>query len=108
MRGGKTNQPSMLMLVSPGSLVPPNHPLRGIKKLADAALKELDATFDAMYSEVGRHSTPPERLLKTLLLRYGGLILFRRAVPLFIGTVVGDMLSEGIWGAVAAWVAMVK
>jgi transposase len=68
MRGGKTNQPSMLMLVSPGSLVPPNHPLRAIKKLADAALKDLDATFDAMYSDVGRHSTPPERLLKTLLL----------------------------------------
>lgn len=58
----------MLMLVSPGSLVPPNHPLRGIKRLADAALKELDATFAAMYSDVGRRSTPPERLLKTLLL----------------------------------------
>ena len=68
MRGTKTAQPSMLMLVSPGSLVPPNHPLRGIKSLADAALKELDATFAEMYSTVGRRSTPPERLLKTLLL----------------------------------------
>lgn len=58
----------MLMLVSPGSLVPPNHPLRGIKTLADAALKELNGTFAAMYSDVGRRSTPPERLLKTLLL----------------------------------------
>jgi len=68
MRGSKTNQPSMLMLVSPGSLVPPDHPLRGIKKLADAALKELDVTFEGMYSGVGRPSIPPERLLKTLLL----------------------------------------
>lgn len=56
------------MLVSPGSMVPPNHPLRAIKKLADAALKDLDATFGAMYSGVGRKSVPPERLLKTLLL----------------------------------------
>jgi hypothetical protein len=46
-------------------------------------------------------------MLKSVLLRYGGLGLFRRAVPAFIGMVVGDMLSEGIWGAVAAWVAMV-
>ena len=68
MRGPNTNQPSMLMLVSPGSLVPPNHPLRGIRTLADAALKDLDATFEGMYSGVGRRSTPPERLLKTLLL----------------------------------------
>ena len=56
------------MLASPGSLVPPNHPLRGIKTLADAALKELDETFAGMYSVVGRPSIPPERLLKTLLL----------------------------------------
>jgi hypothetical protein len=41
-----------------------------------------------------------------LLLRYGGLRAFRGAVPFFIGLVVGDMLSEGIWGAVAAWVAL--
>lgn len=58
----------MLMVMSPGSLVPPNHPLRGIKKLADAALKELDAVFAGMYAEVGRASVPPERLLKALLL----------------------------------------
>ncbi len=58
----------MLMLVSPGSLVPPSHPLRGIKKLADAALAELDGTFESMYSSVGRPSIPPERQLKTLLL----------------------------------------
>lgn len=58
----------MLMVVSPGSMVPPNHPLRGIKKLSDAALKELDATFAEMYATSGRPSVPPERLLKTLLL----------------------------------------
>lgn len=68
MRGSNKNQPSMLMLVSPGSLVPPSHPLRGIKMLADAALKELDPVFAVMYSEVGRPSIPPERQLKTLLL----------------------------------------
>ena len=45
-------------------------------------------------------------LMKVLLLRYGGLRAFRVAVPFFIGLVVGDMLSEGLWGAIAAWVAL--
>jgi hypothetical protein len=45
-------------------------------------------------------------LLKVLLLRYGGLRAFRAAVPFFIGLVVGDMLGEGLWGAVAAWIAL--
>jgi hypothetical protein len=45
-------------------------------------------------------------LIKALLLRYGGLRSFRGAVPFFVGLVVGDMLSEGLWGAIAAWVAL--
>lgn len=58
----------MLCLLSPEDVVPPNHPLRGIKKLADAALVELSPEFDAMYSANGRPSVPPERLLKGMLL----------------------------------------
>ena len=68
MRGENTNQSSMLMLMSPESRVPPEHPLRGIKKLADEALRELSPVFDRMYSAVGRPSIPPERLLKSMLL----------------------------------------
>jgi hypothetical protein len=44
-------------------------------------------------------------LVKGILLRWGGLRLFRRAVPCFLGLVVGDMLSQGFWGAFAAWIA---
>lgn len=58
----------MLALVSLESLVPDDHPLRGIKPLADATLGRLDAAFDAMYAESGRPSVPPERLLKGMLL----------------------------------------
>jgi transposase len=68
MRGLDRKQGSMLMLLSPESRVPTAHPLRAIKKLADAALVELSPTFDAMYSGVGRPSIPPERLLKATLL----------------------------------------
>jgi transposase len=68
MRGENTKQSSMLMLMSPETRVPATHPLRSIKKLADAALARLSPTFDEMYSATGRPSIPPERLLKSMLL----------------------------------------
>jgi len=68
MRGNDTKQSSMLCLLSPETVVSAAHPLRKVKKLADAALKDLSRTFDGMYSEVGRPSIPPERLLKATLL----------------------------------------
>ena len=58
----------MLSLGSPEQAVPTKHPLRRIKKLADAVLSELSPTFDAMYAGSGRPSVPPERLLKGMLL----------------------------------------
>jgi transposase len=68
MRGADTKQASMLCLLSPEDRVPKDHPLRGIKRLADLALAELSPLFDEMYSAVGRPSVPPERLLKSSLL----------------------------------------
>jgi transposase len=58
----------MLTLVNPEKRVPANHPIRLIKALAEVALKELSPLFEQMYSEVGRPSIPPERLLKASLL----------------------------------------
>ena len=68
MRGMDTKQSSMLCLMSPEMRVRSDHPLRGIKKLADEALSDLHRIFDAMYSDHGRPSIPPERLLKSMLL----------------------------------------
>lgn len=68
MRGESSKQLSMLVLKSPESFVPANHPVRRVKALADEVLRRLSATFDAMYSNVGRPSVPPEQLLKSMLL----------------------------------------
>jgi len=68
MRGENTKQSSMLMLMSPETRVPTGHPLRAVKKLADAALAKLSPVFDEMYASGGRPSIPPERLLKSMLL----------------------------------------
>lgn len=58
----------MLCLMNPEERIPPKHPLRGVKRLADAALEAIEPTLDGMYSKMGRPSVPPEQLLKSLLL----------------------------------------
>ena len=68
MRGRAQPQMTMLSLQSPEQRVPENHPLREVKRLADEVLAELNTVFDAMYSEQGRKSVPPERLLKASVL----------------------------------------
>ena len=59
---------AMLMVLNVEERIAPGHPLRRIKPLADAVLKELSPTFNRMYSTIGRPSIPPERLLKASLL----------------------------------------
>jgi transposase len=68
MRGTDDKQASMFSVVSPERRIPPDHPLRRIKAMADEILAALCLTFDAMYSNVGRPSIPPERLLKSQIL----------------------------------------
>ena len=58
----------MMMLANAEDMIPSEHPLRKIKQLADACLKRMNATLDAMYDDDGRDSIPPERLLKCQLL----------------------------------------
>jgi len=68
MRGRCDPQLSMLAFVDLDARIPPDHPLRTIKRLADRALAELSPDFDRMYAASGRPSIPPERLLKASLL----------------------------------------
>ena len=68
MRGFQDKQTGMWTFVSIEDRIPRDHPLRRIKKLADQRLVELSGVFNQMYSEVGRPSIAPERILKSLLL----------------------------------------
>ena len=45
------------------------HPLRAIRQLTDKVLRRLSPLFSRMYSQVGRPSIPPEKLLRALLLQ---------------------------------------
>jgi transposase len=70
MRGDdKQLQSGMFSYVSLEQRVPPDHPLRAIRKLVDEILAGMSKQFDALYSEVGRPSIPTERLLRALLLQ---------------------------------------
>ena len=68
MRGSISDQAMLFSYLSPEARVPATHPLRPIKAIADAVLQKLSPTFEAMYSQTGRPSIPPERLLKGELL----------------------------------------
>lgn len=68
MRGAPEQQMAMLTTLSPEDLIPPDHPIRRIRKVVDEVLVELDPEFEAMYSRIGRPSVPPEQLLKATVL----------------------------------------
>ena len=59
---------AMLTTLSPGDLIPADHPIRRIRVVVDAVLGELDEEFDSMYASKGRPSVPPEQLLKATVL----------------------------------------
>jgi len=59
MRGRRDPQVTMLAFIDLESRVPPDHPLRTIKVLADGALEELSPELDRMYAEDGRPSMLP-------------------------------------------------
>jgi transposase len=68
MRGSSDPQLAMLTTLSTEDLIPPDHPIRRIRRVVDVVLAELDDTFEAMYAAGGRRSVPPETLLKSTVL----------------------------------------
>jgi hypothetical protein len=48
---------------------PADRPLRAMREMTDAALKDLSPRFSRLYSETGRPWIPPEQLLRALVLQ---------------------------------------
>src|SRR5271166_429265 len=69
MRGVDHQQSGMSSYISAERRVPKDHPLRAIRVMVDAALKESSWRFEAVYAVHGRPSIPPEKLLRGLLLQ---------------------------------------
>jgi transposase len=69
MRGRVPRQQTMFVAFDPEQFVPAEHPLRKVKRWADAVLAEMSRDFSRAYGTTGRPGIPPERLLKAPLLR---------------------------------------
>lgn len=69
MRGEDISQESLFTTVHLETFVPKDHPLRPIRALIDKAMKRLNWLFDSIYSDGGRVSIPPERLIRAQLLQ---------------------------------------
>jgi transposase len=103
MRGQDTQHSNLFSYLSPEQRVPADHPLRRIRPMVDTALKSLSATFDEMYSQVGRPSIAPEKLLKALLLqilytiRSERLLMEQLSYNLLFRWFVGLNVDESVW-----------
>ena len=68
MREADIQQNTLFSTVIPEERVPTDHPLRPIREMVNTVLKALDADFNALYSDMGRDSIAPEKLLRAQLL----------------------------------------
>jgi transposase len=68
MRGVERPE-TLFSYVSLEDRIPADHPIRKLRVVVDALLRQMDDKIDACYSKRGRPSIPPHRLLRALLLQ---------------------------------------
>jgi transposase len=69
MRGSDERSGSLFSYVDLEARVRTDHPLRVIRDLANAALGDLSGEFGKLYTDFGRPSIAPEKLLRAMLLQ---------------------------------------
>src|ERR1700730_4229723 len=105
MRGDDPRHDEMFSYITPEARVRPDHPLRPIRRMTDAALARLSPRFDRLYSATGRPSIPPEKLLRALLLqmlysiRSERLLVEELDYNILYRWFVGLSLDDPIWDA---------
>src|SRR6185369_728363 len=105
MRGADEQSGSMFSYVSLEQRVPPDHPLRAIRRITDRALERLSPRFGTLYINFGRPSIPPEQLLRALLLQVLYTIRSERQLieqldyNLLYRWFVGLGIDDAVWSA---------
>jgi transposase len=103
MRGDDRRPDAMFSYVSAEQRVPTDHPLRAIRALVDDVLRDMSREFSRLYSDIGRPSIPPERLLRAQLLqifysiRSERLLMEQLDYNLLFRWFVGMDMDEPIW-----------
>jgi transposase len=103
MRGNDEQQGAVFSYVSAEQRIAAEHPLRGIRAMTEAALRELSPEFDRLYAAGGRPSIAPERLLRALLLqvlyarRSERLLMEEMNYKLLFRWFVGLEMDDEVW-----------
>ena len=69
MRGTDEASGSLFSYVDLEARIPARHPLRKIRQVVNDALASLDGEFGALYTDFGRPSIAPERLIRASLIQ---------------------------------------
>ncbi len=103
---GKDKQPrNLFSYIQLEERVPTGHPLRSIRTMVDVALSKMDTLFSGMYSDTGRPSIAPERLLRAQTLQILYTIRSERQLVdqidfnLLFRWFVGLELDDEVWDA---------
>ncbi len=103
MRGSDERTGSLFSYVNLEARVRGDHPLRTIREIANAALRDLSRDFTALYTDFGRPSIAPERLLRAMLLQmfYGirseRQLMERLEFDLLFRWFVGVWIDGPVW-----------
>jgi len=103
MRGGDERSGSLFSYVDLEARVRADHPLRRIRAIVNEALAALEGDFAALYSQMGRPSIAPEKLLRAMLLqefysiRSERLLMERLEFDLLFRWFVGIGIDDAAW-----------
>jgi transposase len=103
VRGSDESPGSLFSYVNLEARVRGDHPLRTIRELANAALSELSKNLTALYTDFGRPSIAPEKLLRAMLLQafYGirseRQLMERLEFDLLFRWFVGLGVDDPVW-----------
>jgi transposase len=103
MRGSDDRTGPLFSYVNLEARVRRDHPLRAIRAVADAALSDLSRVFTALYTDFGRPSIAPEKLLRAMLLHafYGirseRQLMERLEFDLLFRWFVGLGVDDPVW-----------
>jgi transposase len=103
MRGDDEKSGSLFSYIDLEDRVRPDHPLRPIREIANAALSALSGDFARLYSGLGRPSLAPEKLLRAMLLqafyslRSERQLMERIEFDLLFRWFIGIGIDDAVW-----------
>jgi transposase len=103
MRGDDRQPDAVFSYVSMESRIPQDHPLRTMRTLVDACLREMSPRFAQLYARTGRPSIAPEKLLRAQLLqvlytiRSERLLMEQLDYNLLFRWFVGLTMDDAVW-----------